>query len=66
MKNDTATKQEFNQDQSLQMYMLIGSYESKINKYAKPHNREKWDKYNRLKKKILQWQNNIHSQGHTT
>ncbi|WZL56083.1 hypothetical protein SP3_00024 [Bacillus phage fHSPT3] len=61
MENATATKREFNQDQALQMYMLIGSYESKINKYAKPHNQGKWDKYNRLKKKILQWQNNIHS-----
>ena len=66
MKNGTATKREFNQDQTLQMYMLIGSYESKINKYAKPLNQGKWDKYNRLKKKILQWQNNIHSQRHTT
>ncbi|QQO40466.1 hypothetical protein 015DV002_24 [Bacillus phage 015DV002] len=61
MENATVTKQEFNQDQTLQMYMLIGSYESKINKYAKPNNWGKWDKYNRLKKKILQWQNNIHS-----
>ena len=45
--------------EGLAMYMRIGSYESKINKYANPYNPNHWDKYTRLKRKILQWQQTI-------
>jgi len=53
----TATKSETTQD--VQLYMHIGSYESAINKYAYPYNPKFWEKYTRLKRKILQWQQEI-------
>lgn len=47
------------EEQAMALYMQIGSYEGKINRYANPQNWGKWDKYTRLKRKILQWQQNI-------
>jgi hypothetical protein len=44
---------------ALQTYMQIGSYEAAINKYANPIHPVNYPKYHKLKKKILQWQNNI-------
>lgn len=48
-----------NEEQVMALYMQIGSYEGKINRYANPQSWGKWDKYTRLKRKILQWQQNI-------
>ena len=47
------------QNEGLALYMTIGGYEGVIHKYANPYNMIEWDKYNRLKKKILQWQKAI-------
>jgi len=55
--SQTATKSDTTQD--VKLYMRIGSYESAINKYAYPYNPKYWDKYTRLKRKILQWQQEI-------
>jgi hypothetical protein len=57
---DTAeVTQDAGEGLALQMYMQIGSYEATINKYANPIHPVNYPKYNKLKKKILQWQNNI-------
>ena len=48
-----------NHMEGLALYMKIGAYEGTIHKYANPYNFKEWDKYNRLKKKILQWQKAI-------
>ena len=45
--------------EGLALYMRIGSYEGKINKYANPYNPKHWEKYTKLKRKILQWQQTI-------
>lgn len=42
--------------EGLALYMEIGSYEAMINKYANPSVYKEWNKYIRLKRKILQWQ----------
>jgi len=47
------------QPEGLYLYMAIGSYESAINKYAHPYNPGYWNKYKKLKQKILQWQQQI-------
>ncbi|AYJ76413.1 hypothetical protein BSP12_227 [Bacillus phage BSP12] len=45
--------------QAMELYMKIGSYIGVIDRYANPQNWGKWEKYTRLKHKILQWQRNI-------
>ncbi|QDP43252.1 hypothetical protein Goe24_02290 [Bacillus phage vB_BsuM-Goe24] len=44
---------------AMELYMEIGSYIGVIDRYANPQNWGKWEKYTRLKHKILQWQRNI-------
>jgi hypothetical protein len=47
------------ENRGLALYMQIGSYEGVIHKYANPYNINHWEKYSRLRRKILQWQNHI-------
>lgn len=47
-------------ERALNLYLHIGSYEAVINKYSNPFNPHHWDKYKRLKRKVMAWQSRVH------
>jgi hypothetical protein len=45
--------------QAYQTYLQMDNYGEVVSRYANPNDYKQWKKYNRLKKKLVQWKNNV-------